>query len=320
MQEHPLTLTSRDDHQITGTVFEPEHPSSVLVIAHGMAEHAGRYTEFAHWLCARQVAVVTYDHRGHGPNCPKSRLGHYSDDNGWEKVTDDLYRVLLHTRDHFPGLPLALLGHSMGSFIAQNCAQQHGDALDALILSATNRIHRSQLLASSMLIGGIRTVYGARHLSPTIARMTFAKFNRQFRPNRTDSDWLSRDANQVDAYVADPFCGFECSAGLWYDFIRGMLAISPAKWRKDLPVHLFAGTDDPVGEMGKGITRHFQAIRNAGVHRVTLRLFDRGRHEMLNEINVNEVRDYILSLCQPQAHRHDMTLAGDTQPAPIGST
>ncbi|MBW7471349.1 alpha/beta fold hydrolase [Marinobacter sp. M216] len=317
MQEHPLTLTSRDDHLITGTVFRPEHPASVLVIAHGMAEHAGRYTDFARWLGARQVAVVTYDHRGHGPACPESRRGHYGDRDGWDKVTDDLYRVLRHTRELFPGLPLTLLGHSMGSFIAQSCAQQHGEALDALILSATNRIHRPHLLVSALVIALIRKAFGARHRSPSIARMTFGKFNRQFRPNRTSSDWLSRDAAQVDAYVADPLCGFECTAGLWSDFIRGMLAISPANWRKDLPVHLFAGTDDPVGEMGKGITRHFQAIRNEGIHRVTLRLFDRGRHEMLNEINAEEVRDYILSLCRPVPDRHDKASAGDTLPEPI---
>ncbi|MBW0147693.1 alpha/beta hydrolase [Marinobacter arenosus] len=314
MQEHPLTLSSRDDHRITGTVFRPEHPTAVLVIAHGMAEHAGRYRELARWLASRQIGVITYDHRGHGPRCPESRRGHYSDEDGWGKVTDDLYRVLQHSRELFPGLPLTLLGHSMGSFIAQSCAQQHGGAVDALILSATNRIHRPHLLISGLLIAGIRKLYGTHHRSPTIARMTFGKFNRQFQPNRTASDWLSRDADHVDAYVADPLCGFDCTAGLWFDFIRGMLTISPSSWRKDLPVHLFAGTDDPVGEMGKGITRHFQAIRNGGIDRVTLRLFDRGRHEMLNEVNREEVRDYILTLCRPPPERHDTTSTGDAQP------
>lgn len=317
MHQHPFTLTSRDDHTIAGTVVQPEQPTSVLVIAHGMAEHAGRYASFAHWLGDRGIAVLTFDHRGHGPSCPPSQRGHYSDQDGWDKVTEDLYRVLGEARVRFPGLPVTLLGHSMGSFIAQSCAQRHPDALDALILSASNRIHRPHLLASRALIGGIRKLYGARHLSPTIARLTFGKFNRQFKPSRTESDWLSRDANQVDTYIADPFCGFPCTAGLWYDFIRGMLTINPACWPRNLPVHLFAGTDDPVGEMGTGITRHFQSIRNAGVERVTLRLFDRGRHEMLNEINAEEVRLYILSLCQPQPDRHDGAVAGETQPEPI---
>ncbi|AOY89768.1 alpha/beta hydrolase [Marinobacter salinus] len=312
MHEHPLTLISQDDHSISGTAFCPETPGTVLVVSHGMAEHAGRYTDFARSLAHQGIAVVTFNHRGHGPECPKGQLGHYSDHNGWGKVTDDLYRIMLHTRERFPGIPLVLLGHSMGSFIAQSCIQAHGDSADALILSATNRIHRPQLLASRTLIKGIRKLYGTRHQSPTIARMTFGKFNRLFQPNRTECDWLSRDTTQVDRYIADPACGFECTTGLWQDFVQGMLGIDPTRWRKDLPVHLFAGTDDPVGEMGKGITRHFQAIRDAGVQQVTLRLFTGGRHEMLNETNADEVRSYIQSLCEPLAQRHDERVTGNT--------
>lgn len=310
MQEQPFTLTSQDEHSIRGTVFQPTIPNSVLVIAHGMAEHAGRYSEFARWLNDRSIAVVTYDHRGHGADTSEQDRGHYSDTHGWAKVTDDLHRVLCHSRALFPGLPVLLLGHSMGSFIAQSCAQQHPEALDAIILSATNRIHRPHLLVSRLIISGLSQLYGGRHVSPLIARMTFDKFNRLFRPNQTDCDWLSRDPAQVDAYVADPLCGFNCNIGLWHDFIRGMLTINPAQWRKDLPVHLFAGTDDPVGEMGKGITRHFQAIRDAGVERVSLRLFEGGRHEMLNETNAEEVREFILSLCPPADKKKTAEISG----------
>jgi alpha-beta hydrolase superfamily lysophospholipase len=296
MHEQTLSLTGQDSHDITGTVFCPDTPHSVLVIAHGMAEHAGRYADFARWLAEHDIAVVTFNHRGHGPACPTDQLGHFSDTDGWRKVVDDLNLVLLDTRERFPGIPLALLGHSMGSFIAQSCAQQHPGSLDFLILSATNRIHRPQLWASGALIDGIRRLYGSHHRSPTIARMTFGKFNLLFRPNRTDCDWLSRDAGQVDQYVADPLCGFECTTRLWHDFIQGMLTIEPSRWRKDLPVHLFSGSDDPVGEMGKGATRHFQNIRKSGVREVSLRLFEGGRHEMLNEANAGEVREYVLSL------------------------
>jgi len=296
MQERPLTLSSQDEHTISGTMFCPERPVAVLVIAHGMAEHAGRYADFARWLAKRDIAAVTYNHRGHGPQCPEDQLGHYSDQNGWAKVVDDLHRVLLDTRKHFPNIPLVLLGHSMGSFIAQSCAQQYPDCLDALILSATNRIHRPSLIVSRLLISGIRKLHGNHHLSPTIAKMSFGRFNNQFKPNRTECDWLSRDTAQVDRYVADPLCGFECTTGLWHDFINGMLTIAPSQWRKDLPVHLFAGTDDPVGEMGEGVSRHYQSIRKAGIQTVTLKLFDKGRHEMLNELNAEEVWSYVYSL------------------------
>lgn len=301
MNEQPLTLSAPDGYTLHLTLFAPEHPRAVLVISHGMAEHGNRYRELAHWLTDRDIAVITYHHRGHGPECPPADLGHYSDDAGWQRVVDDLHRVLLAARQRFPGLPVNLLGHSMGSFIAQSCAQQYPGAMDTLILSATNRIHRPSLTASRLLVSLIATIRGQRHRSPLIGRLTFDTFNKAFAPNRTGSDWLSRDPAQVDRYEADPFCGFHCSAGLWRDFIGGMLTINPTHWRRDLPVHLLSGTHDAVGEMGKGVRQHFQAIREAGVERVTLRLFEGGRHELMNESNRLEVWQYLLSLCDIQS-------------------
>ena len=297
MNEHPLTLNAPDGHTITGTVFTPPEPVAILVISHGMAEHGDRYRPLARWLGEHGVAAVTFHHRGHGPACPSGGLGHYADQQGWASVVADLHRVVQYSHLQLPGLPLHLLGHSMGSFIAQSYAQKHGDTLDTLILSATNRIDRGQLLASRALIGLIRLIRGKRHRSRLVARITFEQFNRKFRPNRSGFDWLSRDREQVDRYISDPVCGFDCTVGLWWDFIGGMLSISPSAWRKDLPVHLFSGTADAVGEMGRGVRRHFQLIREAGLEKVTLRLFEGGRHEMLNETNRDEVWDYLRSQC-----------------------
>ncbi|WP_372965177.1 alpha/beta fold hydrolase [Marinobacter sp.] len=298
MNQHPLNLTTDDGHRITGTLFQPDVPAACLVISHGMAEHGNRYSELAQWLCGHNIAVIACHHRGHGPDCPEADLGHYADTQGWQKVVGDLGLVIHYAHEAFPGLPVSLLGHSMGSFIAQSYAQQHGNTLDTLILSATNRIHRPELLASRFLVGLIRLLRGKRHKSRLITNLTFGKFNRMFRPNRTDCDWLSRDEQQVDRYIADTLCGFECSAGLWHDFLSGMLSIHPRQWRKDLPVHLLSGAEDPVGEMGKGIRQHFQAIREAGIHKVTFRLYERGRHEILNELNAEDVWQHLLQ-CIP---------------------
>ncbi|KPQ29909.1 MAG: Lysophospholipase [Marinobacter excellens HL-55] len=311
MRKQTLQLTSTDHHQITVTVFEPDlAPRCCLVISHGMAEHGDRYAGLAHWLADQGVAVVTYHHRGHGPG--SAHPGHYADRQGWHRVVQDLHQVVSHTRAQFPGCPVALLGHSMGSFIAQSYIQQHGDLIDTLILSATNRIHRSQLKVSLGLVSLIRMLRGQRHPSKTISKLTFGKFNRQFQPARTTCDWLSRDPEQVDRYLTDPHCGLECSVGLWQDFIGGMLSIDPRHWRTDLPVHLFAGTDDPVGEKGKGIRKHFQAIREAGVHQVTLRLFDGGRHEMLNETNADDVWHFLLQCLPGQAMPQSQTAQAQT--------
>lgn len=299
MNTHPLTLNTPDGHVITGTLFVPQVPTGVLIISHGMAEHGNRYESLARWLCQRHLAVITYHHRGHGPQCTEDSLGHYADTGGWRRVLADLHRVVCHARTRFPAQPVHLLGHSMGSFIAQGYAQQHGDHLDTLILSATNRVDRARLLASGALVLLIKAVRGRRYRSRLIARMTFEQFNRQFRPNRTHADWLSRDPAQVDRYIADPRCGFDCTVGLWRDFIGGMLGITPAAWRKDLPVHLFSGTADAVGEMGTGVREHVRILRDAGISTVTLRLFEGGRHEMLNETNRDEVWQYLHSLCLP---------------------
>lgn len=289
MPEQSASLSAPDGHRIRVNAFEPTDPDVTLVIAHGMAEHSGRYAPFARWLNDRGVAVFTYDHRGHGGDCPPADLGHYADDHGWQKVTHDLGLVIQHARACYPDRPLALLGHSMGSFIAQSHAQSQGASVDTLILSATNRIHRPHLQASRALIASIATCYGKRHRSETVARMTFGKFNRLFQPNRTECDWLSRDPAQVDRYASDPLCGFQCTTGLWLDFIGGMLSINPQTWRRDLPVRMIAGDCDPVGEMGKGIKRHYNALQRSGLKDSTLTLFEGGRHEMLNETNAGEV-------------------------------
>lgn len=318
MITHTFSLDAADGALLHGFLIAPEHPDSVLVIAHGMAEHAGRYQPLAQWLAARGVAVIACNHRGHGPEEPIDTLGHYDDHNGWQKVTDDLHQVLQHARRLYPERPVRLLGHSMGSFIAQSVAQQYPDSLDALILSATNRIHRPELVPSRLLVGLIRAFRGRRYRSPLIASLTFGKFNRAFAPARTDHDWLSRDPDQVDRYLADPHCGFLCTAGLWYDFLGGMLAIRPEWWRRDLPVHLFGGSRDPVGEMGRGLRAHFQAIRDAGVQSVTLRLFDGGRHEMLSETNALDVWQYLAGLCQARPNSTDSGPVGAAAPPANG--
>lgn len=286
-------LTSNDGHLIPVKVWRPRAPVAIVVIAHGMAEHASRYARLADWLNDREIAVVAVEHRGHSDDCDESELGHFADQNGWSKVITDLDTVIDYAQSLEPEAPLTLFGHSMGSFIAQAYAQRFGKKLQGLILCATNRINRPQLILSKLLVDAIKSVKGPRHLSPLITRMTFGAFNKAFKPNRTSHDWLSRDTAQVDAYLEDAYCGFDCTVQLWSDFIGGMLSIDPRQWRQDLPVHIMSGTMDPVGEFGKGISKHIEAIRAAGVKLASVRLFEGGRHELVNEINAHEVWEYL---------------------------
>jgi len=181
----------------------------------------------------------------------------------------------------------------MGSFIAQAYVQQYGNDIDSLLLCATNRIDRLKLGPYLGLVKLIKRVRGKRHRSPLIDKLSFDAFNKEFAPNRTGHDWLSRDTAQVDRYENDPLCGFTCTVGLWTDFISGMLGLKPDLWRKDLPVHLMAGDQDPVGEMGKGFSRHIANLRQAGVTVASERLFEGARHELVNEIVADQVWQHI---------------------------
>lgn len=182
MTQQENFLSSSDSHRIPFLAWLPDSPQAVLVIAHGMAEHAGRYQPLAQWLNTSGIAVVAIHHRGHGPHCTGQDLGHYADRDGWDKVVEDLHQVVRHARALAPGIPLTLFGHSMGSFIAQAYVQRHGEELDQLILCATNRINKPQLRASLVLISSIKAIKGPRHISPMVDNMTFGAFNKVFSP------------------------------------------------------------------------------------------------------------------------------------------
>ncbi|MEX0624251.1 alpha/beta fold hydrolase [Saccharospirillum sp.] len=293
-------LTTPDGHTIPVKVWRPRAPTATLVIAHGMAEHASRYAALADWLNDHDIAVVAVEHRGHSDDCPEADLGHYADQDGWNKVITDLDQVVDYARSLEPDAPLTLFGHSMGSFIVQVYSQRFGDKLQGLILCATNRINRPQLIVSKLLVNAIKAVKGPRHLSPLITNMTFGAFNKTFKPNRTTHDWLSRDNAQVDAYLDDAYCGFDCTVQLWSDFIGGLLSIDPHQWPKNLPVHVLSGTMDPVGEFGKGIGKHIEAFKAAGVNLASTRMFEGARHELVNETNALEVWEHLAScVAQP---------------------
>lgn len=286
-------ITTQDGHRISLLYWAPEQTSAVLVIAHGMAEHAARYHSLALWLNKRDIAVYAIQHRGHGPHCTPDQQGHYADKQGWQAVIDDLHQVVMLAREEHPNLPVSLFGHSMGSFISQGYAQAYGNDIDNLLLCATNRIDRVKLGAALGLAKSIGKLRGKRHRSKMIDALSFGTFNKAFAPNRTSHDWLTRDQAHVDRYLKDPLCGFSCTVGLWADFLGGMLSLRPEQWRRDLPVHLMAGDKDPVGEMGKGFSRHVNNLRKAGVTVASERQFKGARHELVNETVANEVWQHI---------------------------
>lgn len=263
----------------------------MVAIAHGMAEHAARYDAFARYLNSRGYLVETHDHRGHGRTATNAEeLGFFAEQDGWKRVMADLAERLADMRTRQPDLQLALFGHSMGSFMAQQVLYQAPQHVAAAILSGSNGKPLPIAALGRYLARLERLRLGRHGRSNLLTRMSFGEFNRRFRPNRTAFDWLSRDAAQVDAYIADPLCGFVCTTQMWIDLLDALPVLSKpdnrAKIPEAMPVLLLSGDADPVGVNLSELASGYDKV---GMERVSVKLYDDGRHEMLNEINREEV-------------------------------
>lgn len=290
------------DLKVHGWLPEGE-PRAVLQILHGMAEHGERYARMAKGFVEAGWAVYAQDHRGHGESVGVGvPRGHVADEDGWSKLVQDARAVGLAIRDKHVEMPFVLMGHSMGSFIAQQILEDYPQHADAAVLSGSNG--KPNLLASAgrYVARGERLRIGVRGHSGLIQSLTFEDFNKAFAPNRTGSDWLSRDPDEVDKYEADPFCGHPCSVETWIQLMDALPKIAdPVRMKRvprELPIYLFAGSEDPVGDKGAGVYRLFDAYRACGVEDVTIRLYPGGRHEMLNETNREEVEDELRRFCE----------------------
>jgi alpha-beta hydrolase superfamily lysophospholipase len=265
---------------------------AIVLIIHGLAEHGLRYAPIAEMLTPQRFAVFAYDNRGHGD--ATNMLG-YAGKNFFYKQVEDIDLLIQHFRKNFPGKKIFVLGHSMGSFIAQRFFQLHGNKIDGLILSGTNG-KQDPLLSFGIAVAWLQTkLLGRRHRSKLIFTLSFEAFNKPFKPVRTDFDWLSRNKTEVDKYIADPRCGFICTSSFFYDFFKGMRDCfkneNIASISTQIPVYIFGGDKDPVGLMGKGFMHLIKNWKKAGAKDIEYKLYSGGRHEMLNEINRNEVVD-----------------------------
>lgn len=274
----------------------------IVHIAHGMGEHGARYARLAEVLTGAGLAVYANDHRGHGRTAEEEDLGFFAEADGWQVVVDDLRSHIDRERAEHPGVPLILMGHSMGSFMVQQSMAEHAEVLDAVILSGTNGRPPPIARLGRLLARMERLRQGARGRSGILAAMSFGDFNKRFRPNRTDFDWLSRDEAEVDRYIADPRCGFHCTNQLWIDLLDALDVITTPAFQAQippqLPVYLFAGDRDPVGDNGKSVTALAEALTAAGLSDVTLKLYEEGRHESLNEVNREAVMGDLLAWLQ----------------------
>ncbi|HYM30805.1 MAG TPA: alpha/beta hydrolase [Candidatus Cybelea sp.] len=273
----------------------PDHAMKGIVqIAHGLAEHAGRYQRLAVALTAAGFGVYANDHRGHGHTAASpDDLGFFAEQNGWNACVDDLWQLNGQIAADHPASRIVLLGHSMGSFMAQQFITEHGSALAGAVLSGSGGKPPPLALIGRLAARIERLRLGPRGKSALITAMSFGAFNKAFAPARTPYDWLSRDPAEVDKYVKDPLCGFQASVQLWIDMLDALPDIAQAARQvripRDLPIYVIAGARDPVGANTKSVDQLLSAYKAAGLTRVSHRYYADARHELFNETNRDEV-------------------------------
>lgn len=302
-------LSSDGKTQLYTREYRPDGDAvGIVQLVHGIAEHIARYDAFASFLADNGYIVVAHDQMGHGRSITdESSKGFFSEEDGWSKAVQDIHTLHEKTAARFPGKPYFLFGHSMGSFLARTYLIRFGDGLDGAVISGTGQ--QSPVLVSGGLFVSSQVVrrHGAAYKSEFVNNLAFGNYNKPFDPCRTPFDWLSRDSAVVDQYTADPLCGFLPSAGLFRDMMGGIQFISKQKnmnrMRADLPVLFVSGDCDPVGDQGKGVIRAYKGFLKAGLTDVTMKLYHGGRHEMLNELNRDEVYQDILSWLNSKAGR-----------------
>ena len=271
-----FTYPAQDGAEIVGYRWDPAgKPRGAVQLTHGMGEHVRRYGALARALTGRGLVVYAQDHRGHGATArSEEELGQLGPD-GWTQLVDDVDLLVSLIRDEQPGLPLVLLGHSMGSFAVQQYLLDHSDRVDAVVLTGTTALDQLE---------------PALDLDKPI---DLAAFNAAFEPARTEFDWLSRDEAIVDAYIADPRCGFGIDVDAGKDMFAGARRMADpgqvTAIRPDLPLYIAAGELDPVNANLVLLHVLVDRYRAAGLTDVTVRTYPGARHEILNETNRDEV-------------------------------
>jgi len=292
-----FSFTDEEDKEIFYYKWSPENhvkPKGAVQISHGMAEVSVRYGRLAEALTAEGYIVYANDHRGHGKTAASlENVGYLGDSEGFLWLVKDMHQLSGIIKAENPILPLYLLGHSMGSFLSQRYVQLYGNEIHGLILSGTNG-KQGLILELGLVIASMEIkLKGSKTRSKTLNNLSFGSYNKRFKPVRTGFDWLSRDEKEVDKYIEDEYCGGVFTAGFFYDFFKGLKDIEkPANMAlvpKDLPVYIFSGEKDPVGRCTEGVQKLIGEYRRLGIKDITFRFYKDGRHEMLNEINRDEV-------------------------------
>lgn len=267
---------------------------AILQIAHGMVEYIERYEAFAVFLCSKGFLVTGNDHLGHGQSVnSKEEWGYFAKEDGNRAVLHDVYQLTKITKEKYPDIPYFLLGHSMGSFYARQYLCEFGNELTGAIIMGTGCQPLALVQTGRLLTQIVALFKGWKYRCGFINNIAFGSYNKHFEPARTTKDWLSKDTEIVDKYVADERCNFIFTVNAYYNMFTGISRLYDknllSNMPKELPVFFVAGEDDPVGDYGKGVLKVADMVRNAGLKNLAVKLYPTDRHEILNETDRDQV-------------------------------
>ncbi len=301
VKKQEFYFDSRDrEHKIHAIrwIPETERPVCVVQIVHGMAEYIDRYDEFASYLAGKGILVVGDDHLGHGRSVRQGEpYGYFCKEDAATVLVRDEHRLKKMTQEQYPNIPYIILGHSMGSFITRNYLFRYGSGIDGAVIVGTGMQPKITLLSARMLAGLQRIFCGPKHASGLLNVAAFGAYNKKIASCKTVFDWLSRNEENVRRYIEDPLCGFTFTINGFQTLFHLIWNLHDEKRLQEMPKHLpvlfLSGEDDPVGNYGQGVKQVYQSFLRAGLENVQIKLYPEDRHEILNEVDRENVYDYV---------------------------
>lgn len=260
----------------------------ILQIVHGMAEYIERYEELAMFFAEKGIMVTGEDHLGHGKSVPRNgTYGYFCEQDPATVVVRDVHRLKKMNQEEYPGIPYVILGHSMGSFILRNYLFRYGTGIQGAIICGTGSQPKA-LVKVCLAVEWIQRLFlGSGHVAKMIDKMAFGAYNKRIPEHKTDFDWLCTDETVVQKYLADSMCGFTFTLNGFRTLFTLLDRLNREENLKQMPVELpvlfIAGTEDPVGNYGEGVYRAKRDFEKVPMQRLSLRMYDHCRHEILNE-------------------------------------
>lgn len=290
MKKSELFFPSSDKQtNIHMVMWEPdEEVLGVIQVVHGITEHIMRYEELAYYFTNRGMAVVGIDLLGHGLSTNNGQKVMYFGENGsWNYAVEDVNRCLVHIKEMYPDVPCTMLGFSLGSFLVRTHLIDNPGLVDAAILVGTGYTSKLEISLAQTVVKSEKRKYGDNVATDKIRSLTFETYNKKFKSNRTDCDWLCSDVEALDEYISDPLRGENITVGLFRELLNGMKYTNDknniCKMSQMKPILFLSGDKDAVGNFGKGVEKAYNLYRSCHLEDVSIKLYENLRHDILHE-------------------------------------